>query len=129
MHDKLPRLVLALDGDDGGLGALGDDDGALALLVGLGQVGEVLCDGGNVLCVEVVRLGVGEGLGLVADDVVPVRGGLVEGVLEELGDEGGREREHKDLVLLCGVLGQGHDGGDGDGEVVATDEEHLSLLD
>lgn len=81
-------VVLALDGNNSRFGALGDDGDTLALLVLLGEVGEVLSDGGDVGGLEVVRLGVGGGLGLVADDVVPVGSGLVELVLEELGDEG-----------------------------------------
>ena len=80
-------VVLALDGDDGRLGALSDDGNTLALLVLLGKVGEVLSDGGDVGGLEVVRLGVGGSLGLVADDVVPVGSGLVELLLEELGNE------------------------------------------
>jgi hypothetical protein len=64
--------VLALDGDDGRLGALSDDGNTLTLLVLLGKVGEVLGDGRDVGGLEVVRLGVGGGLGLVADNVVPV---------------------------------------------------------
>lgn len=90
-------VVLALDGDDGRLGALGDDGDALALIVLLRQVGQVLGDGRDVGGLEVVRLGVGGGLGLVADDVVPVRGGLVERVLEELGDEGSVQGEGEGL--------------------------------
>lgn len=90
-------VVLTLDGDDGGLGALGDDGDTLALGVLLGKVGQVLGDGGDVGGLEVVRLGVGSGLGLVADNVVPVRGGLVELLLEELGNEGGVEGESKRL--------------------------------
>ena len=49
----------------------------------------MFCDGGDVGCVEGVGGGVGAGFGLVADEVVPVGGGLVEGGGEELGDEGG----------------------------------------
>jgi hypothetical protein len=80
-------LILALDGNNGGLGTLGDDGNTLALLVLLGKVGEVLSNGGDVGGLEVVRLGVGGGLGLVTDDVVPVGSGLVELLLEELGNE------------------------------------------
>jgi hypothetical protein len=43
-------------------------------------------------------LGIGKGFGFVADDVVPVGGGLVEWVFEELGNEGGGEGEYEDLV-------------------------------
>lgn len=89
MHWEGFDLLLALNCDHSWLCALGDDRGALALLVLLGQVREVLsnrCNVGGVL--EVVGLGVGSGLGFVADNVVPVRRSLVERVLEELADEG-----------------------------------------
>lgn len=122
-------LVVALDSNDGGLGALGDDDGTLALGVLLGEVGHVLGDGGDVLGVEVVGGSEGASLGLVTDNVVPVGGGLVELVLEELADEGSGQREHEGLVLGSGLLGEGHDGGDRDGQVVTTDEVDLGLLD
>lgn len=47
---------------------------------------------------------VGGGLALVADDVVPVGGGGVEGVLEELGDEGRRDVDDEGLVVGGGFL-------------------------
>ena len=93
-------VVLALDGDDGRLGALSDDGNTLALLVLLGKVGEVLSDGGDVGGLEVVGLGVGGGLGLVADNVVPVRGGLVELVLEELANERSVQGETEGLIVV-----------------------------
>lgn len=80
-------VVFTLDGNDSGLSALGDDGDTLALLVLLGKVGEVLSDGRDVSSLEVMGLGVGGSLGLVANDVVPVRSSLVELVLEELGNE------------------------------------------
>lgn len=122
-------VVLTLDGNDGGLGALSDDDGTLALSVLLGQVGHVLGDGRDVFGVEVVGGGEGASLGFVANDVVPVRRGLVELVLEELGNERSGQREHENLVLSSGLLGESHDGGDRDGQVVATDKVDLGLLD
>ena len=141
-------LVLALDRNNGGLGTLGDDGNTLALLVLLGKVGEVLSDGGDVGGLEVVGLGVGGSLGLVADDVVPVGSGLVELLLEELGNErcvqGESERlfmvsiasacglltfSRSYLVLLGSLLGQSHDGGHADSKVVATNEVCLALLD
>lgn len=130
MNRELLDLVLALDGDDGGAGALGDDGDAGLLGVLLGQVGEGLGDSGDVLgdVSQVVGVGVGGGLGLVADDVVPVRGGGVEGVLEELGDKRGREVDDEGLVLGGGLLGQGHDGGRADGEVVAADVVEVGRL-
>jgi hypothetical protein len=93
-------VVLALDGNDGGLGALGDDGDTLALLVLLGKVGEVLGDGGNVGGLQVVRLGVGGGLGLVADNVVPVGSGLVELLLEELRNERCVQGESEGLFMV-----------------------------
>lgn len=122
-------VVLALDGNDGRLGALGDDDGTLALGVLLGQVGHVLGDGRDVFGVEVVRGSEGASLGLVANNVVPVRGGLVELVLEELGNERCGQRKHENLVLGSGLLCEGHDGGDRDGQVVTTDVVDFGLLD
>ena len=93
-------LILSLDGNNGGLGTLGDDGNTLALLVLLGKVGEVLSDGGDVGGLEVVGLGVGGGLGLVADNVVPVRGGLVELVLEELANERSVQGETEGLIVV-----------------------------
>jgi len=93
-------VILALDGNNGGLGALGDDGNTLALLVLLGKVCEVLGDSGNIGGLEVVRLGVGGGLSLVADDVVPVGSGLVELVLEELGNEGCVQGESEGLLMV-----------------------------
>lgn len=122
-------VVLALDGNDGGLSALGDDDGTLALGVLLGQVGHVLGDGRDVFGVEVVRSSEGASLGLVANNVVPVGRSLVELVLEELGNERSGQREHENLVLGSGLLSESHDGGDRDGQVVATNEVDLGLLD
>lgn len=90
-------VVLALDSNDGRLGALSDNSNTLALLVLLGEVGEVLGDGRDVGGLQVVGLGVGGGLGLVADDVVPVRCGLVELLLEELRDERCVEGESEGL--------------------------------
>lgn len=106
--------VLALDGNEGRLGALCDNGNSLSLAVLLGQVGEVLANVLGLLGRQVVRFGVGSGLGLIANDVVPVRGGGVDGVLEELGDEGSRERQNKDLVILGSLLRELHNGGRAD---------------
>ena len=102
-------LGLALDGHDGGLGALRHDGHALALLVLLGQVRHQLRDLLDVLGAVALGLGPGGSLGLVADHVVPVGGAGVEGLLEELGDEGRREGEDEDLVLRGGLLCELHD--------------------
>lgn len=93
-------LILTLDGNNGGLGTLGDDGNTLALLVLLGKVGEVLGDGGNVGGLQVVRLGVGSSLSLVADNVVPVGSGLVELLLEELGNERCVQGESEGLYVV-----------------------------
>lgn len=109
-------LVGALLGNDGRLGAVGDDGDTGALGVLLGQVGQVLGNGGNVSSVntKVVRLGVGGSLGLVANDVVPVLGRLVERVLEELGNEGSRDVDDKDLVVGGSLLSESLDSGRAD---------------
>lgn len=100
-------LILALDGNNGGLGTLGDDGDTLALLVLLGKVGEVLGDGGNVGGLQVVRLGVRGSLGLVADNVVPVGSGLVELLLEELGNERCVEGQSEGLSVVSVVSPNG----------------------
>jgi hypothetical protein len=60
----------------------------------------VLSDGRDVGGLQVVRLGVGGGLGLVADDVVPVGRSLVELLLEELGNEGCVKGESEGLYVV-----------------------------
>lgn len=122
-------LILALDGNDGRLGALGDDGNALALGVLLGEVGKSLGDLLDIGGVEAVGLGVGSGLALVADHIVPVGGRGIKGLLEELADEGGGEGKDEGLVAAGSLLGELHDGGRADGEVVATDIVDLSVLD
>lgn len=116
VHGVLLDRVLALDGNQRGLGALGDDGSALALLVLLGQVGHQLGDLLQVLGLVALRLGPRCRLRLVADDVVPVRRAGVQRLLEELGDEGSRQRKHEDLVLAGGLLGELHDGRGADWE-------------
>ena len=96
-------VVLALDGNDSRLGTLSDDCNALALLVLLGEVGEVLGNGRDVGGLEVVGLGVGGGLSLVANNVVPVRRSLVKLLLEELGNEGSVQGEREGLRLVSTV--------------------------
>lgn len=93
------------DGDDGGVGALSDDDGALARRVLLGQLGHGRRDGGNVLRLEVVRRRPRPRLRLVANHVVPVRRRAVELLLEELGNEGGGEGEGEDLSRSVAAFG------------------------
>jgi hypothetical protein len=104
-------LVAALLGHNGRLGALGDDSDTRALAVGLGEVGQVLGNGRDVsLGGKTVGTGVCGGLSLVADDVVPVLGGLVQRVLEELGNEGCGQVNNEGLVVLGGFLAKGEDG-------------------
>ncbi len=121
--------ILALNGDEGGLGALGDDGNTLALAVLLGEVGQVLDDVLGLLGGEVVRLGVRGSLGLVADDVVPVGGAGVDGLLEELGDEGSGEGQNKDLVLLGRILGELHDGGRADWSASGQYDDTTTILE
>ena len=149
MNGELSDGVFTLNGDKSRLSALGDDGNSLALGVLLGQVGKGLCDILGLLAGKVVRLGVGSGLGLVSDDVVPVGSAGINGVLEELGNEGGGEGQDKRLVVLSGLLSQLHDGRRADyvvilahfridgfcnvhlltGKVEATDVVELGVLD
>lgn len=150
MDGVLLDLVLALDGDDGGQRALGDDGHARLLGVGLGQIGEGFGDAGHVRLGhgQRVRLGVRRRLGLVADDVIPVLRAGVQRVLEELGDEGRRHVDDQRLVVGGRFLAEGLDGGRADyltvsyllgikeqqirgistGEVVTTDVVELGIL-
>ena len=59
--------ALVCDGSDGGIGSLGEDDGALLLAVLLGELGNSLCNLLDVGGSEVVRLGIGGRFALVGD--------------------------------------------------------------
>ena len=106
MHGELFDLIVSLDSDEGRLGALSDDGNALTLGVLLGQVSQSLGDLLQVLGLEPVRLGVRGGLGLISDNVVPVRGAGVKGLLEELRDERCGKRQDEGLVLGSSLLGE-----------------------
>lgn len=94
-------LAALLCGDsDGGVGALCEDDGPGPLCVLLRAVGNGLGDLLDILSVNVVRLGEGGGLGLVANEDVDVGEDLVERVLEELCDEGSGQVEDERLILV-----------------------------
>lgn len=54
----------------------------------LRQIGQMLGDGWQVVGVQIVRVRVRFGFAFVANYVIPVWGGLVEWVLEELRNEG-----------------------------------------
>lgn len=108
---------------------MGDDSSSLSLCVCLGQSSEVLGNLLDILGLKSVALGIGQSLGLVPDNVVPVRGAGIERVLEELGDERRGQREHKDLVVLGSLFGKGLDGGWADGEMVTADEVVGGVLD
>lgn len=92
---ELLDLVLALDSDQSRLGALSDNGNTLPLGVLLGKVGQSLDYVPGLLGRKVVGHSIGLGLGLIADDVVPVRGAGVDDLLEELGDEGSRETRRR----------------------------------
>ena len=127
----LPQLLLALHSHDRLLRALRDDDDPLPLLVNLRQLGHRPCNLLNVLLLglETVAARPRTSLRLVHHDVVPVRGGLVELVLEELGDEGGGDAKAKNLVVRGRVLRQSHDGGHAHRQVVSADVVDARLLD
>jgi hypothetical protein len=82
----------------------------------------------RLLAGEVVGLGVGGSLSLVTNDVIPVGGAGIDDLLEELGNEGSREREDEWLVVLSSLLGELHNGRRADSEVETTDVVDLSVL-
>lgn len=109
MHRHLLDLGVAarLGGHgNGGVGALGEDDGAGALGVYLGQGGDFLGDFYNRGCVVAVGFREGGCFGFVTDENVDVGEDGVEGVFEELCNEGGGEVEDEGLgdvlVFLVG---------------------------
>lgn len=120
--------ALALGSDDSWEGTLGDDGKSLPLGVLLWQVGQVLGNLSDIGGLEVVALGVSQSLALVTDDNIPVWGALVKGLLEELADERGGERDDEGLVVLGGLLGDGLDSLRADSEVVAADVDGLGVL-
>lgn len=125
------NLLATLLGNDSRLSTLGNNGETGTLGVLLGQVGEVLGNGSNVGLSDpqVVRLGISGSLGLVADHVVPVLGGLVKGFFEELGNERGGKVDNEDLVVGGSLLPKGEDGIGANGEVVTTNVVELSTLD
>lgn len=94
------NVAVGANGDNGGLKTLGDDHSAGTLGVLLGESSKLLSDLNNVLSAPLVAGRVGTSLGLVAKSVVSVRQDTIELVLEELGDEGGREVKHEDLKVV-----------------------------
>lgn len=101
-HLVLLHLNLAIwlgNGSDGRQSALGDDSDPWAAVVLLGQGSQLLRDLDDVGGSPAMRLGVGDGLSLVTDEVVGVRHDTVELLLEELRDKWSGEGEHKDLYF------------------------------
>lgn len=116
-------------GDHNGVvNTLGHNHNTGALGVGLGQHSHGLGNGRNVGGLNAVGVGVRLHLGLVANDVVPVDGRSVKGLLEELGQERGRQVHGEDLVSLGRVLAQGLDGRGAHRQVEATHVVHLGVL-
>lgn len=122
MDPKLPYLLFSLHGDNSRVCALGDNDRPLPLAVLLGQIGHMARNLGDILCAERMCVGISPGLGLVADDEIPIGCRLIELVLEELRDEGRAEAQDEDGVLGRGLLSQRQHGGDAHGQMVAADE-------
>ena len=91
--------VFCADGD-GGVGTLGDDNSSWSLGVLLGQGSNLLRNFLDVLGLVTVGFCECSGLGLVADEDVDVWQELVEGILEELCDEGSGKVENKWLQEL-----------------------------
>lgn len=128
MHGKFSHAILALDRHEGRIRSLRNHHGPLPLLIFLGQIGNMPCNLADVLRAQRMGVGVRSGLGLVADQVVPVRGRLIERVLEELRDEGGAEAQGEHLVVGGGFFGQRQDGRHAHGQMVTADEIKRGLL-
>lgn len=128
MHGKFSQAILALDRHNGRIRALRNHHGPLPLVILLGQIGNVSGNLADVLRAQRMGVGVRSGLGFVADQVVPVRGRLVERVLEELRDEWGAEAQGEHLVVGGGFFGQRQDGRHAHGQMVTADEVERGLL-
>lgn len=99
------NLTTGLHGSrDSGQGTLSDNGGPWAVVVLLRQLSQLLGDLNNVLSAPAVALRVRTGLGFVAESVVGVGQDFIELVLEELRNEGSRERKHKDLFLYVNIV-------------------------
>lgn len=134
-------------GDEGGVGALGDDDEAGAGAVGFGERGEGggdLGQGGVLPCVRQRAWqkgiwkktyghagggGVGGGFALVTNQNVDMGQELFELNLEELGDKGGGQVEDDDLALGGGILGNLEGALDPVGEEIAFDVKVVGAVD
>lgn len=116
-------LAILLDGDNGGICALGNDDDSRSLGVDLGLFDHQLGRLGDADVLVSGGLSPRLGLVLVSKDVITVRDDLGKGILEELRDEAGRQTQHVDLVGLGGVFAQRQGGGRADCQMVATDVE------
>lgn len=114
---------------DGGKGSLRHNGGSRAVGVLLGQLGQLLGNLDDIVSAPRVALGVGTSLRLVTESVIRVGQNGVELVLEELRDEGGRKRQHENLVLRGGLFTESLDGGNTHGQVVTANVVDLSLLD
>ena len=90
-------LDLVSNNSDSGVGALGEHNSTNPLRVLLGKRNDGLGNLLHILGGKVVRLSVGGGLGLVANEDFDVGEDLVELVLEELGDERSRQVENERL--------------------------------
>ena len=128
VHVDALDTVFALNGNHGGLGALRDNGDPLSLRVLLRQIGEVLCNGWDIVGVQIVRVSIRHGFGFVANDVVPIRRRLVEWILEELRNERRRERQGEGFVFFRGLFGQSHDRGNTHSQMEAADEVCLAVL-
>ena len=136
VHDLVGRQLvdgMLADGavlhHDAGISALGDDDRAgLGSVALVRQSGDLLGDFAAV-ALEVVVFSEGFGLGFVSDDDVGVLEDVLERLLEELTDEGGREIDAELFVgVLCRVLGHLEHGVRADGDEESGAVKDLGLF-
>jgi len=108
--------------------ALGDDNHAFAILVHLGQSGNLFGDLLDASGLELVDLCEGDGFAFVSKKNVDVGKRLHEWLSEELRDEGSGQIHHEDFVVLSGVLGHAHDGWRAYSEEESSNVVELGLL-
>ncbi len=106
MHFKLPHLTLSLHRHHGGCGPLCDHDGALTLPVLLGEPRYIPRDLLDIMRRQIVCIGITAGFGLVANEIIPIRGRLIQLLCEELRDKWRAEAQDENLIFGRGFLGQ-----------------------
>ena len=88
-----------------------DDDNTRALSIRLLIASDDLCGTLAVVCLKAVSLGESGSLVLIAENVVSVLDCVIDGIRIELDHEESRQVEAERLVVGCGEVAEGFDGG------------------